>query len=98
MVEYETLYLRVTKEEAARRISERVEHVACADEGGVIDYRTNVGVHLATLSDVTLESGEPGTKLRYRTSVIRPHLFHARNEARQIRDAVERYRTSERER
>ena len=90
----ETMYLALEKEAAARRISDRVQHVRQTSDGDTIEFRTNVGLHLATLSDATVGSGDRGSKLRYRTSLIRPHLFHAHHKAREIRDAVEAFATS----
>lgn len=90
----ETTYLALEKESAARRISDRVQHVRRSSDGDTIEFRTNVGLHLATLSDALVESGERGSKLRYRTSWIRPHLFHAHHKAREIRDAVAEFRTT----
>lgn len=94
MVNFETVYLSVPKEEAATHISERVSHIRRTRTKGGYEFHTNVGIHLATLTDVTYNSGGSESKLRYRTSYIRPHLFHAHNKAREIRNAVERFRTS----
>lgn len=95
MVNFETIYLTIPKEEAARRISKRVSHIRRAQIREGFEFRTNVGFHLATLTDATLDTGASGSKLRYRTSYIRPHLFHAHNKARKIREAVEQFRTSQ---
>lgn len=94
MVNFETMYLTIPKEEAARHISERVSNLRRRQTGKGFEYRTNAGFHLATLSDATLGTGAPGSKLRYRTSYIRPHLFHTHNKAGDIRKAVEQFQTS----
>lgn len=93
MVSSETTYLSISKEDAARHVSRRVAHLRRSRDDGTIRFRTNVGIHLATLSDVTLDSGDRGARLRYRTSAIRPHLFHAHNKSREIRDSLRRFRT-----
>ena len=92
MTSYETVYLAADKERVARHVSERVPHLRQVRTDGAIEFRTNVGHHLATLSDATTDSGARGSRIRYRTSRIRPHLFHAHNKARQIRKAVEKFR------
>ena len=95
MTSYETIDLAVDKETAARSVAERVPHLRQVRSDDSIEFRTNVGLHLATLSDVTLASGPRGSRIRYRTSVIGPHLFHVHDKARQIRESVERFRAPE---
>lgn len=92
MARTETIYLDLDTEEAARRIAERVPNLRRRTDDGAVTFHTNVGLHLATLTDATLPSGERGSRLRYRTSLVRAHLLHARDAARAIRDAVEPYR------
>lgn len=94
MVTFESIHLALAKDEAARRISERVSHIRRTDTESTIEFRTKVGLHLATLSDVTVDGGERGSKLRYRTSYIRPHLFHAHNKATEIQDSVAGWKVS----
>lgn len=94
MVTYETIYLTLTPEEAAQIISRQVSHLRRRQDGKTIEFRLNSGLHLATLSEATLASGRQGAKLRYRSSMIRPHFLYARNTAHQIRDVVEEYRTT----
>lgn len=94
MVSYNTVYLDVAKEAAAHRIKAKLPGVHRRTVDDSYRYQTPNGVHLATLSDATVESGRQGSKLRYRTSVVRPHLAPARSKAKAIRDAVDEYRTT----
>lgn len=94
MASFETIHLTTAKEDVACHVSKRVSHIRQTHENGAIKFHTNVGGHLATLTDAALESDATESKLRYRTAYIRPHPFHAHNKAREIRDAVEQSRTS----
>ncbi|MFC6731952.1 MULTISPECIES: hypothetical protein [unclassified Haladaptatus] len=92
MVNYETIFLGVEPPEAAERISNIVKHLRQSQSGKEYEYRTNAGIHLATLSPVRDRSGKRKSKLRYRTSIIGAHLFHAHNKGKEIRAAVESVR------
>jgi len=93
VVSYETIHLSAPKDRVVRAIDDRVSGVRRSVVDGVIEYRTNAGVKLATLSDGPSES-DSETVLRYRTAYVRPHLFHARRKALAIRDAVAKWRVS----
>ncbi|WP_338727675.1 hypothetical protein [Haladaptatus sp. DJG-WS-42] len=80
--------MSVEPDEAAARISARVAHLRRTRDGKNYDYTTNIGLHLATLSPASSRDGRRKSKLRYRTSIIGPHLFHAHNKAGEIRNAV----------
>lgn len=88
---YDEIILSIEKDEARKRIAEHVSDMRVTTTDGEVEYRTNAGLWLAVLSDATLPSGEQGSKLRYRTSLITPFLAHARTKARKIRRAVENY-------
>jgi hypothetical protein len=85
---YESTYIDAERTEVEDRISRRVTNIRREVDEDVSNYYTNVGVHLAAVSDVTLGDGTTGTKLRYRTDYVRPHLVHAKNKAVKIRDAA----------
>ena len=89
---YKTLTLAVGKDTARQTIAERVPDVEIRTVDEIIEARTRSGVLLAVLSDVTLPSGEQGTKFRYRTTLMSPTLSHARTQAQSIRRAVEQYK------
>lgn len=91
-MKYTEVLLTIEASEANKRITERVSSVRARREGGRIEYRTNSGLLLGTLSDTTLPSGEPGSKLRYRTTTISAALSHGRTRAKKLRKAVESYR------
>lgn len=93
MSNYDTIYLDISKEEAARMISKKVSGIRRRRAEKSYRYEIGGGLHLATLSDATVESGEQGSKLRYRTSVVRPHLIRAWSKAKAIRAAVDDHRT-----
>ena len=88
---YKTLTLDVGKDTARQTIAERVPDAEFRAVNETIEVRTRSGVLLAVLSEVSLPSGEQGTKLRYRTTLISPTLSHARTQAQAIRRAVEHY-------
>jgi hypothetical protein len=90
-VKYTDVYLAIETEEANLRITERVPSVRTRRDGDVIEYRTNSGLLLGTLSDAELPSGESGSKLRYRTAITSAPLSHGRTTARKLRDAVEEH-------
>ena len=88
---YSTLTLTITKEEARDMIAKRVSSVKIREFHGRYEFRSPVGYHLAELSDVSLPNGEQGSQLKYRTAMISPIAAHARSKARQITDAVVKY-------
>ena len=87
MVNYVTVRLTVDTATAADAIAARVDDVRRTREGDTVRFRTNAGINLATLSPAG-----SGSVLRYRTSLIGPHLSHARTTARAVRAAVDPYR------
>lgn len=89
---YEEIVLSIEQDEARNHIADHVSDLRVTTSDGKIEYRTNAGIRLAVLSDATLPSGEKGSKLRYRTTLITPSLAHARTKARTIRRAVENYK------
>ena len=94
MSTYKTIYLSISKDEAVSIISEKVPDVGRRRVGNTVKYQAGGGLHLATLSEATVTSGEQGSKLRYRTSVVRPHLVDSWAKAKAIRAAVDEYRTA----
>jgi len=91
---YTEILLTLGKDEAHSRIRKRVKAGRVKTTGEEIEYRTNSGLLLGTLSETELPSGETGSKLRYRTSTINSSLSHGRTTAKQLRNAVEKYRYS----
>ena len=89
---YSTLTLTITKEEARDTIAKRVSGVKIRDFHGRYEFTSPVGYHLAELSDMSLSNGEQGSQLKYRTAIISPVAAPARSKARQIKDAVAKYR------
>lgn len=89
---YDEILLTIEKEEARKRITERVSGFRTNTTEDRIEYRTNAGYLLAILSDAELPSGETGSKLRYRTVIIGSPHIHARAMAQQIRRAVADYK------
>ncbi|WP_435332864.1 hypothetical protein [Haloarchaeobius sp. TZWWS8] len=92
---YDELYLDVQLESAHRRILDRVSDIRSRRRDGRVEYRTNTGTLLATLSATVLDSGEQGSKLRYRTTLISAPMAHARTQAQAIRRAVDEFRTTD---
>lgn len=88
-MKYEEILLTVEKEEAQNRISEQVSDVRVKTADGRTEYRTNADILLASLSETELPSGEPGSKLRYRTAVVDSQLSHVRKLTWRITQAVE---------
>ena len=89
---YSTLTLTLSKEEARNAIAERVSGVKVKRSDGYYTYMSPAGFHLAELSDVTLPDGNQGSRLKYRIAMISPVAAPARSKARQIKRAVEKYR------
>ena len=85
---YEEILLTLDKEEAHKRITERVSDIRMKTTNERIEYRTNTGHLLAVLFDAQLPSGETGSKLRYRVALIGPLHAHARAQAHRTRRAV----------
>ncbi|WP_435359145.1 hypothetical protein [Haloarchaeobius sp. DFWS5] len=90
---YDEVYLTLDKDTAHEQIVKKVTDVRSTTTDDKIQYRSNTGVLLATLTNTVLPSGERGSKLRYRTTLISPALSHARTQAQSIRRAVGAYRT-----
>lgn len=91
MTMYESITLTINKEEARQQITDRLSNIRVKVKGETIEFRSNTGVLLAVLSDTSLRSGEQGSTLRYRTTMISPALSHARSQAQMIRRAVDQY-------
>ena len=89
---YSTMTLTVTQEEARDMIAERVLAVKIRESNGHYEFRSPVGIHLAELSGVNLPNGEQGSRLKYRTAMISPIAAPARSKAQQIKDVVAKYR------
>ena len=85
---YETVLLTLSREEARKCIAEQISDIRTKMTDDGIEYRANTGYLLAVLSDAQLPSGETGSKLRYRVSLIGPSHAHARAQAHQLRRAV----------
>lgn len=83
---YDTITLPDPVETVRERIAAKVADVRTRTEASTTDYYTNAGVHVAT---ITPAAGSDGSKLRYRTAFVRPHLGHARRKAQEIRAVVE---------
>ena len=91
---YEKILLTFEKEQARKRIAEQVSDIRTKMTDERIEYRTNTGYLLAVLSDAQLPSGETGSKLRYRVSLIGPSHAHARAQAHRIRRAVSDFKAN----
>lgn len=87
---YKEIRLAVEKEEAEKLIAERTSNVRVDTTEGRIEYRTNADILLASLSEIELPSGDPGSKLRYRTAFVDNQLWHANRQAWSIKQAVEK--------
>lgn len=89
---YSAIDLAIDKEAADELITRRVSGISRQVQGGSYEYKTPSGMHLATVSDVRLSSGDQGSRLRYRTTILAPFAAHARSKAREIRKAVAEHR------
>jgi hypothetical protein len=89
---FTTIYLDIGKEDAHDIISESVDGLRSKSVNGSIEYRNASGMLLAILSNAD-EGNGTGAKLQYQISVIAPFLAHGRVKAREIRAAVEDYRS-----
>ena len=89
---YSTLTLTITKEEARDVIAKRISGVKIREFNGRYEFMSPIGYHLAELSDVSLPNGDRGSQLKYRTAILSPIAAPARSKARQIKDAVAKYR------
>ena len=89
---FSTVTLTVTKEEARARIAERISGVRTRKSNGRYEFTSPVGFRLAELSDASLPSGEQGSQLKYRTAIISPVVAPARSKALEIKNAVAKYR------
>ena len=89
---YATLELAISKDEARAIIAEHVDGVHIRESRGDYEFRSPTGFHLAAVSDLSLPNGEQGARLKYRTSMISPVAALARSKARRIKTAVEKHR------
>lgn len=85
---YDESLLSIEKEDAQTLIERRVLDATRRVRNDRIEYRTNAGVLLASLTDYTFPSGARGSKLRYRTALVSGHYAHSRTLADEIRRAV----------
>lgn len=92
---YRSVDLPIDLAEARRRIAERVDGLVVEEAPDVAEFRTPSGLRLATLTEVTLPDGEPGTRLEYRTAIVSSSAAHARRKAAEIRAAVDRLQRQE---
>ena len=85
---YKEIQLAVEKEEAEKLIAERISNIRVDAAEDRIEYRTNADILLASLSEIRLPSGDPGSKLRYRTALIDNRLSYVKRQAWSIKQAV----------
>jgi hypothetical protein len=84
---YETVELDAPVETVREHIASIVSGIRTKAEGSTIDYYTESGVHVGTVSPVG-GGDQQRSRLRYRSAFVRPHLAHARRKASEIRDAA----------
>jgi len=84
---YDTIHLDSPLETVREHIAKGVADVRIRSAGESIEYYTNAGVHVATLSPDSTGTSS-GSKLRYRSVFVRPQLGHARRKAKEIRAAA----------
>lgn len=92
---YESIDADLTLDTARQRIVDNVSGVRVTEGDGQIEVRMPSGLKVATLSEITLPSGDHGTRLRYRTVFIRPHMAHARRAATEIKKILTSTNSSE---
>ncbi|QOS13432.1 uncharacterized protein HfgLR_20985 (plasmid) [Haloferax gibbonsii] len=92
VMKYETLDLTIPKEQARDVIAARVDGVRIREFHEYYEFTSLSGFHLAELSDRRLPNGERGARIKYRTAIVSPVAATARSKAREIKNAVEKYR------
>lgn len=90
---YETLLLDVSRDEARETVTDRVSGLRVTEFHDYVEFSTSFGFHLAELADAQLPGGKTGTRLRYRTAIVSPVAAVARSKAQEIKRALESYET-----
>lgn len=85
---YESIDVNLPLETVRQRIRDKVTGVRITERNGQLVVQMPSGLHVATLSEISLLSGDRGTRLRYRTVLIRPHTAHARRIATTIKELL----------
>lgn len=91
-MKYESVLLDIEIEEAIALIKKRKRGLSSRTVQGNVEYMSQTGHHLAELTETVLPNGKPGTRLRYRTTLISPTEAFAKQQAREIYDALSSYR------
>jgi hypothetical protein len=91
-MKYESVLLDVELEEAAAIVKKRKRGLSSRTVQGNVEYLSQTGHHLAELTETVLPNGNAGTRLRYRTTLVSPTEAFARQQAREIYDALSSYR------
>lgn len=91
-MKYESVLLDIRIEEAAALVEKRKRSLSTRTVQGSVEYLSQTGHHLAELTETVLPNGEPGTRLRYRTTLISPTEAFAKQQAREIYDVLAPYR------